>query len=265
VVVCDNITDNDCCFNVPPEKWVIDKEASFFYYCSNETVNGLELAFEDFPWEKIPSDCPVCIDMSSNIGTNHIPWDKVGVVFAGAQKNLGTAGCTVIIVREDLFGHKAPDTPILADWEVFEASPDKTYNTPAVYPMYITGLNCSYMNQNGGLDYYIMLANQRSMLLWDFIDRSEGYYASKVTDKKSRSRMNVIFRIQGGNVGLEEAFIKEAKEAGIVQIRGHTFNPGIRISMYNAMPLEGVAYLTEFMRRFKVKYPISNEPHNTKM
>lgn len=110
-----------------------------------------------------------------------------------------------------MFGHKAPDTPILADWAEFEASPDKTYNTPAVFPMYITGLNCSYMNQNGGLDYYIMLANQRAMLLWDFIDKSEGYYASKVSDVKSRSRVNVIFRIQGGNAGLEEAFIKEAK------------------------------------------------------
>jgi phosphoserine aminotransferase len=145
-VVCDNIVANNSTTMVSPDNWVIDEEASFFCMCSNETVNGFEINFDTFPWEKIPSDIPVCVDMSSNIGTCNIPWDKVGVVYAGAQKNLGTSGCTVVIVREDLFGKKALDTPILCDWEEFENSPDKTYNTPAVYPMYITGINCSYMN-----------------------------------------------------------------------------------------------------------------------
>lgn len=173
----------------------------------------------------------------------------------GAQKNLGTSGCTVIIIREDLFGHKAKDTPILCDWAEFEKSPDTYYNTPAVWPMYVTGLNVSYMNQMGGLNYYIQLANQRGALLWDFINSTNGYYASKITDVPFRSRINVIFRICGKNLEMEETFIREAGKAGIAQIKGHTFNAGIRISMYNAMPIEGVAYLTQFMRRFMERYP----------
>jgi phosphoserine aminotransferase len=97
--------------------------------------------------------------MSSNIGTCKIPWEKLGMVYAGAQKNLGAAGTTVMIIREDLFGNAEKDTPVLCDWDEFEKSPDTYYNTPAVYPMYITGLNCSYMNQMGGLDRYIELAH----------------------------------------------------------------------------------------------------------
>lgn len=150
---------------------------------------------------------------------------------------MGTAGCTIIIIREDLFGHAEPDCPIMCDWTTFEKSPDTYYNTPAIMPMYVTGLNCAYMNQNGGLDTYIDLANQRGAMLWNFIDGSNGYYKSKLVNKKIRSRMNVIFRVQGGDTKLEEIFMAEARKAGIVQIKGHSFNPGIRISMYNAMPL----------------------------
>lgn len=255
VIVADNVVENDCCAMVPFNKWNIDPEASFFSFCSNETVNGWEWDFDYFPWHLIPKDCPVCIDMSSNIGTNYIPWDKVGVIYAGAQKNLGTAGCTVIIVREDLMHHAVKDTPIMNDWKTFELSPDKTYNTPGIWSIYVTGLNCSYMNQKGGLDYYIELARQRSLMLWDFIDRSGGYYRSKITDKKFRSRVNVVFRVQDANEGVESLFIEEAKAAGIVQIKGHTFCPGIRISMYNSMPVEGVSYLINFMRCFMNKYP----------
>ena len=159
-----------------------------------------------------------------------------------------------MIIREDLFGHAEPDCPILCDWTLHENSPDTYYNTPAIYPMYITGLNMSYMNEMGGLKYYEDLALKRSNLLWNLVDSSEGFYKSKITDKAYRSRMNVIMRIAGGKKELEELFITEAKAAGIVQIRGHTFNPGIRISMYNSMPLEGVQYLCEFMKHFASQY-----------
>ena len=125
---------------------------------------------------------PACIDMSSNIGTTRIPWNNghVGVVYMGAQKNLGTAGCTVIIVREDLMGHAMPDTPILTDWATFEKSPDTYYNTPAVFPMYIPGLNCAYMNQKGGLEHYILECNQKGRMIWDFVESTNGYYRPKV-------------------------------------------------------------------------------------
>jgi phosphoserine aminotransferase len=182
--------------------------------------------------------------------TKPVPWDKFDVIFMGAQKNLGPAGCTVIIVREDLLGHAEKDVPILCDWALHEKSPDTYYNTPAVFPMYVTGLNVSYMNQMGGVDHYKRLADQRSNLLWTLIDNSNGYFKSKIVDKSYRSRVNVIFRIAGGNPGLEKKFIQEAAKAGIVQITAHSVNPAIRISMYNAMPVEGVVYLTQFMRNF---------------
>lgn len=215
-VVTDAIDEHDCANVSDHSKWNIDKEGSFFYMCTNETVNGIEFHWDKFPFHLIPKDMPIVCDMSSNIGTNNIPWDKVGLVYGGAQKNLGTAGCTIIIIREDLFGHAEPDTPILCDWKTFENSPDTYYNTPAIMPMYVTGLNCAYMNQNGGLDHYIDLANQRHDMLWNFIDNSGGYYKSKLVNKNYRSKVNVIFRIQGGNTKLEETFIAEAKKAGIV-------------------------------------------------
>jgi phosphoserine aminotransferase len=243
-VVANNNTDNNCTKMVDPSQWKIDKDASFFYMCSNETVNGFEFDENTFPWHLIPNDMPIIGDMSSNIGTKPVRWDKYAMVFMGAQKNLGAAGCTIMIIRNDLFGHAEKDTPILCDWALHEKSPDTYYNTPAIYPMYVTGMNVSYMNEMGGLEVYEQMAKRRSDILWSFIDSTNGYYKSKITDKNYRSRINVIFRIQGGNKDLEEMFMSEASKAGIVQIRGHTFNPGIRVSMYNAMPVEGTIYLT---------------------
>ena len=249
-VVANNITDNDCTRMVPHDQWKVDKDASFFCYCGNETVNGFEFDDEKFPWHLFPKDMPIICDMSSNIGTKPVRWDKLAMVYMGAQKNLGAAGCTVMIIREDLFGHAEPDCPILCDWTLHENSPDTYYNTPAIFPMYVTGLNMSYMNEMGGLEHYEKLADTRSKLLWNLIDTSNGFYKSKITDKAYRSRVNVIVRIQGGNKDLEKQFVKEAGAAGIVQIVGHTFNPGIRISMYNTMAVAGVEYLCEFMIHF---------------
>ena len=124
--------------------------------------------------------------------------------------------------------------------------------------MYMTGLNASYMNQMGGLEYYTQLAEQRSALLWNCIDASGGYYWSKIADKNYRSRVNVIFRIAGGNKDLEATFVKLAMKNGISQIVAHGYNPGIRISMYNAMPVEGVAHLCNFMRTFQKNFPASS-------
>jgi len=250
-VVVNTVKDNDCTKMVPHSKWNVDQNASFFYFCSNETVNGFEFNNETFPWHLIPKDMPVIGDMSSNIGTKAIPWDKFAMVFAGAQKNLGPAGCTIMIIRDDLIGHAEKDVPVLCDWDLHEKSPDTYYNTPAVFPMYMTGLNISYMNQMGGLEYYTQLAEQRSTLLWNLIDASNGFYKTKITDDAYRSRVNIIFRVQGGNKQLEDLFVAEALKAKIVNVRAHGYNPGIRISMYNAMPVAGVAYLCDFMRNFQ--------------
>ena len=140
-VVANLITENDCTKMIDPSEWNIDPEASFFHFCCNETVNGIEFDFDTFPWDKIPKDMPIIGDMSSNVGTKPIPWDKMGMVYMGAQKNLGAAGCTVLIIREDLFGKAEKDVPILCDWTLHEDSPDTYYNTPAIFPMYITMLN----------------------------------------------------------------------------------------------------------------------------
>lgn len=242
---------------MPHEKWSVDPDASFFYFCTNETVHGFEFDLDAFPWHLIPKDQPIVGDFSSNIGTKPVPWDKFSVVFFGAQKNFGPAGCTVIIVKEDLLGHADKDVPILCDWKTFEESPDTYYNTPAVFPMYVTFMNVAYMNQMGGVDYYTRLTHQKSSLLWSTIDNSNGYYKSKITDKAYRSRVNVIFRIAGGNEELEKKFIEEAKKAGITQIVAHVANPKIRISMYNGMPLEGVQYLVKFMKNFQLNNPVN--------
>jgi phosphoserine aminotransferase len=163
-----------------------------------------------------------------------------------------------MIIHERLFGHADKDVPVLCDWKLHENSPDTYYNTPAIFPMYVTGLNLSYMNQMGGLEYYTQLAEQRSTMLWNYMDSTDGYYKSKITDKAYRSRVNVIFRIQGGNKEIEKTFVTLAKKAGITQIVAHGYNPGIRISMYNAMPVEGVAHLCNFMRTFKENFPVNS-------
>eukprot|EP00355_Strombidium_rassoulzadegani_P008502 CAMPEP_0168623798 /NCGR_PEP_ID=MMETSP0449_2-20121227/9030_1 /TAXON_ID=1082188 /ORGANISM="Strombidium rassoulzadegani, Strain ras09" /LENGTH=209 /DNA_ID=CAMNT_0008665229 /DNA_START=195 /DNA_END=824 /DNA_ORIENTATION=+ len=141
-VVANNIEDNDCTKMVDVSRWKVDQDASFFHFCCNETVNGFEFDFKTFPWHLIPKDQPVIGDMSSNVATCEIPWDKFAMIYMGAQKNLGTAGCTVMVIREDLFGKAEKDVPILCDWTLHEKSPDTYYNTPAIFPMYVTGLFC---------------------------------------------------------------------------------------------------------------------------
>ena len=129
-----------------PSTWNIDPEASFLHVCVNETVHGFELTEENFPWHKFPKDLPVVGDMSSNLATRDINWNRFSVIYAGAQKNMGPTGVTIIIVKKSLLGAKAADTPIMCDWEAFERSPGSYYNTPPVWAIYVTALNASYMN-----------------------------------------------------------------------------------------------------------------------
>lgn len=163
-------------------------------------------------------------------------------------------------MREDLLGNAAKDTPFVMDWTLNNKSPGTFFNTPATYPVYITALNVAHMVKNGGLNHYIDLANKRSKLLYNAIDSSYSFY-SNTTDRQFRSKINVPFRIRsepGENpktyTKLEEAFIKEAADAGFVQLRGHASSLGIRVSMYNAMPLEAITKLTQFMADFQKKY-----------
>lgn len=233
-----------------PDTWQIDAEASYFHYCDNETIHGVE--FNDFPFEKVPEGVNLVCDMSSNFATRPIDWNKYGVVYAGAQKNLGPAGVCVVIVREDLVGHQRPDTPMLFDWKTFRDAPTKFHNTPACYPIYVTGLNIALMKSNG-LAHYQELAAKRASLLYDYIDGSEGYYSNPV-EPRYRSRTNIPFRVKKDDK-LENKFLAEAQKAGFIELKGHRSVGGCRASVYNAMPLEGVEALVNFMKAFREQNP----------
>jgi len=191
-------------------------------------------------------------DMSSNIGTRPIDWEKYGVVYAGAQKNLGPAGTCIVVVREDLIGKQRPDTPCLFDWKQFRDAPTKFHNTPACYPIYVTGLNLAHMKKLG-LQHYHELANKRASLLYDYVDGSEGYYTNPV-EPKYRSRTNIPFRVKKDDK-LETKFLSEAQKAGLIELKGHRSVGGCRASCYNAMPIEGVEALIEFMNKFREENP----------
>lgn len=200
----------------------------------------------------------VVCDMSSDIATRVINWDNYGVVYAGGQKNLGPAGVTVVIIREDLVGDHHADTSYLQEWQLNLNSPGQYFNTPATYPIYVAGLNIAHMLKQGGLETYIKLAEVRSKLMYDTIEASGGFYKNHV-DPKYRSNINVHFRIQadadeeGKDLyrKLELKFLEETFALGLKGLKGHGVNKGIRASLYNAMPVCGVEKLTDFMRTFQ--------------
>lgn len=183
--------------------------------------------------------------MSSNFCAKPIDWSKYGVVYAGAQKNVGPAGICITVVRNDLIGGHRKDTPMLCDWATFGKAANTFHNTPACWPIYMCGLNIAYMLEKGGIEAMSGAATARSELLYKFIDDSEGYYTNTVIPQY-RSRMNVPFRVCC-NDDLETKFIKEAAEAGMIELKGHRSVGGCRASLYNAMPFEGVEALVAFM------------------
>jgi len=209
-----------------------------------------------FPFHLVPEGVPVVCDMSSDIGSRKIDWTKYGMIYAGAQKNLGTSGVTVCIIREDLIGKQAKDTPYLLDWNLFDKSPNGYFNTPACYPIYVTGLNAAHMIENGGLGTYEKLAEQRSTMIYDMIESSNGFYSNPI-DKKFRSQINIPMRINPDNedpstyTSYELKFLELAEENGLVQLKGHSSNPGIRISVYNALEVKGVEKLIDLMKKFQ--------------
>lgn len=249
-----------------PSTWTFDPEASFFHICMNETTRGLEIT-EEFPWHLIPKDVHIIGDMSSNIGTRDINWDRFSVIYAGAHKNLGPSGATVVIVRKDLFGNTEPGTADVMDWTAnINSGPhlgNAPYyiNTPPVWAIYVTGLNASYMNQRGGLDLYIKEANLKAKMVHDMIEKSNGYYVNPI-DPANRSRINIYFRIGdavNGNPELEKKLVAEAEKAHIEKIGGHITSPGVRASMYNAQPIAGVEAFCQFLENFARENPLPKE------
>jgi phosphoserine aminotransferase len=242
-VVADN-KDKNCTYIPAFDTWKLDKDAAYVHYTPNETIGGVE-----FNWIPNTGNVPLVADMSSNILSRQIDVSKFGLIYAGAQKNIGPAGLTLVIVREDLVGHADARLPTMMDYKI-HADNDSMYNTPPTYGIYMAGLVFQWLKKNGGIAS--MEANNiaKANLLYAAIDGSNGFYNCPVA-KADRSRMNVPFTLKDAN--LDGDFLKQADARGLLQLKGHRSVGGMRASIYNAMPLAGVQALVDFMGEFAKK------------
>ena len=220
-------------------------DADYVHICFNNTIYGTK-----FPYIPDTGDIPLVADMSSCIMSEPIDVTKFGVIYAGAQKNMAPAGLTVVIVREDLLGNARQDTPSMLDWKLM-ADNDSMYNTPPCYPIYIAGLVYEWVLGLGGLEKLKEMNQKKAALLYDYLD-SQDYYIAPVK-KESRSMMNVTFVT--GVEELDKKFPKEAEKVGLMNLKGHRSVGGMRASIYNAMPYEGVEKLVAFMKQFAAENP----------
>ncbi len=214
--------------------------AVYVHYVSNETIDGIE-----FDHDLAAGDIPVVCDASSNLLSRPIDISRYAMIYAGAQKNIGPSGVTVVIIREDLIESAAGPFPIL-NYRAFTAA-DSMPNTPNTWGIYIIDLVLKWVQNEGGLDVIAERNRRKAKLVYEAIDRSDGFYTG-TAEPTSRSRMNVTFRLP--NAELEDRFCREAEAAGLVGLRGHRSVGGIRASIYNAFPIEGVERLVAFMEVF---------------
>ncbi|MBU0551111.1 3-phosphoserine/phosphohydroxythreonine transaminase [Myxococcota bacterium] len=236
----------DCDFTRAPaaDELTIDPDYAYVHITSNETIGGVEL----FEWPDT-GDVPLVADMSSHIMSAPIDFTKVDVVYAGAQKNLGPAGLTVVIIRKDLLERANEEVPAYLAYRT-HAPKDSMYNTPPVFAIYMMNKVLEWVEAQGGVSAMDALAQARADLIYGVIDGSDGWYRCPV-EPRSRSRMNVFFRLPSAD--LEKQFIAEATAAGMVYLKGHRAVGGCRASMYNAMPIEGAQALADFMVAFQKK------------
>ncbi|MEY4148751.1 MAG: Phosphoserine aminotransferase [Pseudomonadota bacterium] len=223
------------------KEWKIDSSASYIHFCSNETIHGVE--YFDLPSVKT---IPVVADMSSHILSRPVDISQFGVIYAGAQKNIGPAGLTIVIVRDDLLEVASPLTPSVFNWKT-QAENQSMINTPTTYSIYMAGLVFEWLIELGGLAAIEKQNIKKAELLYNYIDSSDFY--SNPIDIKNRSRMNVPFRIQ--NEDLHTSFVTGAENLGMIGLKGHRLVGGIRASIYNAMPIEGVQALVDYMKDFE--------------
>jgi len=230
-------------FTYAPKNFSTRKDAAYVHYCSNETIGGVE--YFDVP----KADIPLVADASSHFLSRPLEVSKFGLIYAGAQKNAGPAGLTFVIVRDDLIGQVAKGTPSVMDYKA-QADADSMLNTCATYSIYVAGLVFKWLKQQGGLAAMEKKNIEKAKLLYDFLDGSQ-FFGNPVA-KEDRSRMNVPFTLK--DASLDEAFLKGASANGMVQLKGHRSVGGMRASIYNAMPLEGVQRLVEYMKDFERKH-----------
>jgi phosphoserine aminotransferase len=244
VSVAANSKDKNYATIPPRGEWRIDSDAAYLHYTSNETIGGVE-------FHAIPDSegLPLVCDMSSDILSRPLDIGRFGLIYAGAQKNMGPAGIAVVIVRDDLIGQTLPGTPSIFDYRK-QADNGSMLNTPPTYNWYLLGLVTAWLKEQGGLAAIEERNIRKADKLYAAIDGSPFY--SNPVDPACRSRMNAPFRI--AKADLEKTFLAEAKSAGLVNLEGHRSVGGFRASIYNAMPEAGVDTLIAFMREFERKY-----------
>jgi phosphoserine aminotransferase len=241
VAVAASSEDRNFTYAPAQAAWKVRADAAYVHYCSNETIGGVE-----FQWVPETGGVPLVADASSHILSRPLDVSKFGLIYAGAQKNIGPAGLTIVIVREDLIGKAAKGTPTVMDYKL-QADADSMLNTPATYSIYIAGLVFKWLKALGGLPEIGKRNRAKAALLYDYLDASS-FYANPV-DRADRSLMNVPFTLKDAK--LDAAFLKGAEERGMVQLKGHRLVGGMRASIYNAMPIEGVQALVAYMKDFE--------------
>lgn len=220
----------------------LDPNASYVHLCTNETIHGVELSDP----ERLPqTGAPLVADMSSHILSRPVDVRRFGLIYAGAQKNIGPSGLVIVVVREDLLERASPSTPTVMNYRVM-ADHASMLNTPPTYAIYIAGLVFQWLKAQGGLAAMEAINAAKAKLLYDFLDASD-FYENRI-EPESRSRMNIPFLLRDD--ALDDAFLAGAKAAGLAQLKGHKSVGGMRASIYNAMPLAGVEALVEYMRDF---------------
>ncbi len=224
----------------PKQPWKLSADAAYVHYCSNETVGGVE-----FHWTPDTGEVPLVADMSSHILSRPLDVSKYGLIYAGAQKNIGPAGLVVVIARADLLGQALAETPTVLDYKKM-ADADSMVNTPPTFSVYLAGLTFKWLLERGGLAAMEQANLRKAKRLYDYLD-SQDFYSNPVA-KEDRSRMNVPFRLRDDK--LDAKFLEGAEARGLSQLKGHRSVGGMRASIYNAMPIEGVEALVAYMREF---------------
>jgi len=223
------------------DSWKLNKNARYLHICTNETINGVE--FDGLP---DAGNVPIVADMSSHILSRPIDVSQYGVIYGGAQKNIGPAGLCIVIVREDLLGKASPLTPAVFNWKT-QAESQSMINTPPTYGIYIAGLVFEWLLEQGGVAAIEKVNIAKANLLYDYIDSTD-FYLNNVAIS-NRSRMNIPFFLK--DESLNDAFLKGAEANGLLQLKGHRMVGGMRASIYNAMPIEGVQALVSYMKAFE--------------
>ena len=229
----------------PMKEWQLSDNAAYVHYCPNETIDGIAIHEEpDFDDKKI-----VIADYSSAILSQPLDVSRFGMIYAGAQKNIGPAGLTLVIIREDLLGKARKETPSVFDYTVL-AENDSMFNTPPTFAWYLSGMVFKWLKEQGGLQEIAKRNYEKATLLYSAIDNSD-FYINRIATE-NRSLMNVPFQMS--SPALDAVFLKEAEEQGLVALKGHRVSGGMRASIYNAMPFAGVQALVDFMADFERRH-----------